>query len=154
MGMLAATITNALRLMDRIVLLSFVLVGMAGCGGPKPIPVSGKVTLDGKAVANCGVLFIPVAGQDRALTELASGETDAQGQFTLNMQKGSGAMPGNYHVTIVKQETLGMIGSVPGPNGVRIKWIVPRKYSTPETSGLQRTVSPQEHDFVFDLSSK
>ena len=132
MEMPSAAISSVLRPSHRIAVPLLLLFVVAGCGGVKPIPVSGKVTLDGKAVANCGVLFIPAAEGPRAIRELASGQTDSQGQFTLSMQKTSGAMPGEYRVTITKQETLGMIGSVPGPNGVRIKWMVPQKYSTPE----------------------
>lgn len=133
--------------------VSLLLVAMAGCS-VKPVPVSGKVTLDGKPVADCGVLFIPVGQRPRATEEVASGQTDAQGCFTLSTRKISGAMPGDYCVTLSKRRTLGMVGSMPGPNGVSIEWIVPERYSRPETSGLQKTVSTQEHEFAFDLSSK
>jgi hypothetical protein len=131
-------------------IMAMLFVAVAGCGDRvNPIPVSGQVTLDGVAVEECAVLFTP-AGAGPA----ASGTTDSQGQFQLNTLNRPGAMPGQYRVTLTKQRMTGMAGSVPGPNGVRIEWIVPQKYNTPETSGLRRTVTPQEHEFVLELSSR
>ena len=121
METLSVRISSVSWPVDRIAVL-LVLFAVTGCGGVKPIPVSGNVTLDGKPVDSCGVVFIPVTEGPHAIQELACGQTDMHGQFTLSTRKISGAMPGEYRVTVTKQETTGMIGSVPGPNGVRTKW--------------------------------
>ena len=131
------------------IVVGLLLGATGGCGGVRLVPVAGEVKLDGVPVADCAVMFSPVAGGPAA-----SGTTDAQGRFTLNTMNRAGAVPGEHSVTIAKQRTVGMVGDVPGPDGVRIEWLVPQKYSRPESSGLKRTVSPAEHEFIFELSSK
>lgn len=132
----------------RIVLIALLLVTMSGCGGVKLVPVTGEVKLDGTPVADCAVMFSPVGGGP-----VASGTTDLQGRFQLNTMNRAGAVPGEHRVTLAKQRTTGMVGDVPGPNGVQIEWLVPQKYSRVETSGLTKNVTSQEHEFAFDLST-
>lgn len=78
-----------------------VLVSLTSCNkteGPDTVPVTGVVTLDGKAVEGAQVVFVP-AGSGRA----ASGVTNATGQFTLTtLNPQDGAVVGNYQVTIAK----------------------------------------------------
>jgi hypothetical protein len=74
---------------------------LVGCNGSNPStsPVSGVVTLDGKAVEGASVVFNPV---DPALRP-AMGITDAQGKYVLGTFKADdGAMPGQYKVTVTK----------------------------------------------------
>jgi len=113
------------------------------------VPVTGMVTLDGKPVADAAVLFTPVGGGPPA-----SGTTDGEGRFQLTAVNQPGAVPGEHQVTITKQTMHGITADgMPGPEGIRIEWHVPEKYSKPETSGLKANVSRQETDFTFTLSS-
>ena len=136
------------------VLLVLVLSGCSG-GGLETVPVSGKVTLDGKPVSGAGVLFMPVAeGPPAAAT------TDEQGQFLLQTAGQPGAAPGNYRVSISLQKTSGVTvneegleGSA-GAGGVKVEWIVPEKYSNPDTSGLTADVAADMQPLVFALESK
>ncbi len=76
----------------------------SGCGGAveKPVenvvPVSGKVTFDGKPQAGIQVIFTPIGGN----TESRGGNavTDAAGAFSLKNYMGADGVPaGQYSVT-------------------------------------------------------
>lgn len=125
------------------------LATSAGCGRPRPVPVSGCVTLDGKPVADAGVLFCPTETGPSA-----AGTTDTIGRFQLATINTPGVLPGPYRVTITKQEILGVgqFGAI-GPQSRQIKWIVPEKYGRVETSGLSVEVSREKREFDFPLSS-
>jgi hypothetical protein len=76
---------------------SYVL--LAGCGGPdyKLVPVSGKVTLNGKPVPEAHVSFEP-----RAVGPGCYARTDAEGRFTMQsvLDDKPGAVPGTHVVRI------------------------------------------------------
>jgi hypothetical protein len=81
-----------------------------GCG-QKLVPVSGHVTLDGKALPNATLLFSP--DSDKLATGPGSvGKTDNEGSFSLQLMSGNdkGAVPGSYKVTISAYDDDG------GPN--------------------------------------
>jgi hypothetical protein len=76
----------------------------AGCGGPyKSVPVSGRVTLNGKPLAKASVTFAPV-GKDANVEPGPSsvGTTDADGRYALRLvgADGSGAVVGKHMVRI------------------------------------------------------
>ncbi len=134
--------------------LALLMLVAVGCGrqGPTLLPVSGVVTLDGRPVAEAGLIFTPVEEGP-----VASGSTDAQGRFQLRTVNEFGAVAGEHLVTVTKQETTGLgdFGAV-GPEGVKTIWHVPEKYSNRKTSGLQYTIGPDsDNDTVrIELSSK
>lgn len=120
------------------------LISATGCGPrrPKTIHVEGVVTLDGKPVQGAAVLFSPVAGGHPA-----DGITDAQGKFTLTtFAAGDGALPGEHAVAVTLSEVSGVTADPDGlsgeiaPGGMKVKWIVPQRYSKLKTSGLTVTV--------------
>jgi len=86
--------------------LFFAVAGLLiiqGCGGNPlgTVRVSGTVTLDGNPVEGASVSFSPVGGEGRE----SFGVTDVQGRFVLTTpgtDTGSGAIPGEYHVTLSK----------------------------------------------------
>ena len=133
-------------------LLVVLILTTGGCGqsGPAMAPAKGRVTLDGQAVADAAVAFMPVGGGP-----LATGNTDSQGVFELQTTNKPGAVLGEHTVTITKMRELGYNpdGTV-GPGGIRTQWIVPQKYSLPASSGLTASVGKGDVEHVFELSSK
>jgi hypothetical protein len=115
------------------------LAAFSGCGPLQSptVPVRGIVTLDGQPVAGAAVLFTPEQGRP------AEAITDASGGFVLHtFDKDDGAVPGNHKVTVTLSKAdsaavnnEGLENPLAGKN-VQIQWIVPQKYSRPETSGL------------------
>jgi hypothetical protein len=75
-----------------------------GCGtNDTPVPVSGKVTVNGVPVANAGIVFHPKDGKGRP----ASAETDEGGTYRLTTYSaGDGALRGEYRVTVVWEEPV------------------------------------------------
>lgn len=131
--------------------LTALLPLVTGCGGGiELLPASGVVAIDGQPVADAGVLFQPVDGGP-----VASGTTDTNGKFHLTTMNRTGAVSGQHRVTITKNKTVGVHDfGVVGPQGVQTKWIIPQKYSEPEASGLRASVSRNQHEFTFALSSQ
>jgi len=75
-----------------------VLLCLAGCGGAKMAPVAGRVTMDGKPLAETQVIFEPVEGLPE---DTSTGETDADGQYTLRRIDGrQGALVGRHRVKL------------------------------------------------------
>src|SRR5690242_5652638 len=84
----------------RVSFLWTVLAAAAGCGpsGPDIAHVSGRVTMDGKPLANATVVFIPEDGRP------AGARTNAAGDYVLNFTEGRrGAIPGKNTVRITTQ---------------------------------------------------
>jgi hypothetical protein len=116
---------------------------------PDMVPASGTVTYQGQPVANANVTF-------HSDTQGGFGLTDAQGRFQLqSISPDDGALPGTYPVSIIKMEVTapkfdeGHPQYVPPPPP---KYLVPKKYSDPRTSGLSATVERgKENEFKFEL---
>lgn len=84
---------SALKFASILVLGSLTL----GCGGPKPVKVSGVLTLNGEPVEGANVQFVPADDGKRP----ASGITDKTGKFELTcFESKDGALPGDYKVVI------------------------------------------------------
>jgi hypothetical protein len=130
-------------------ILLAVAIAMAGCGGPERVPAGGQVKLDGKLLADCAVVFVPVGGG-----AAANATTDAEGRFRLATTNRQDVIVGDYAVTITKQNVTDVANKNTGEHRLLVEWLTPQKFSRSETSGLRKTISAQEHDFVFDLSSK
>jgi hypothetical protein len=137
---------------SRIVLLG-VLLALPGCGsGPKFVPVSGTVTLNGKPLPRAAVYFnpIPPAGKMDAGAVGSLAITDADGRYTLVMS-GTGGTPGavvaDHRVRIT---TRGVVDES-APLGKPTAELVPDKYSG-MNSELTFTVPPGGTDAAnFDL---
>ena len=102
--------TGSRRLLWRTALLCLALpVGLAGCGGPKLAPVSGKVTCNGEPVTGGTLIFHPVNdGGGLEAGAPASAEVHADGSYTLSTNRlADGAMVGRHHVGYTPpQQTL------------------------------------------------
>lgn len=135
-------------------LLAGLVLCLACQRGPKLVPVTGVVLLDGKPVANAAVLFIPPEGRP------AEGTTDAEGKFTLQtFQPGDGALVGLHDVTVTGVRVHGVTATADGlsdadPSKVRYEWFVPQRYSVRETSQLKVEVKPGMGPVTLELASK
>jgi hypothetical protein len=141
-------------------------LALAGCGGPRLGKVSGRVTFNGKPVPTGTIMFHPDAGP------AAVGAIGPDGTYTLTtIKSGDGAVVGSHRVTI--QATAVGPGSLADPKSFeeemqlaqrqdpkakvlvpgKVEWIVPEKYSRPDTSDLTATVQPGSNtiDFVLPL---
>ena len=128
-------------------LLAVSILLFAGCGpgGPEIASVSGRVTMDGKPLANATVVFIPENGRP------SGASTDADGKYVLNFSQGRrGAIPGKNMVRVmtIRDPTPGEDGkSIPGS-----KETVPAKYNT--ATELTFDVAPGKRNVAdFDLKS-
>lgn len=120
----------------------FLLLGilpLLGCDwGPKIVPVSGQVVIDGKPLQKGFVRFIP----DNA--RAASSEIDSNGKFTLTtVNHNDGCVVGTHKVEIISKEF---------PSQTQTRWLIPRKYADLATSGLEITVERPQTDLKIELS--
>src|SRR5262245_43176184 len=135
----------------RVLLLSVLL--LIGCIREpyKIAPVSGRITLDAKPLANAAVVFSPVAGNDNANPGPGSGaKTDADGRYTLTIvgKDTKGAVVGKHKVRIT------MIPEVdPADDRPQRPKPLPPKYSGKDTI-LEFEVLPSGNKSAdFELSS-
>ena len=118
--------------------LAFGLVAVLaiGCGGKKIVPVSGKVTLNGKPLAGATVSFQPVAEAGTASAGPGSiGKTNENGEFALKASTGQdGAVTGKHRVIItVVAEEIGDGDARPPRGGWPQKEKLPRRYNEDST---------------------
>ncbi len=90
----------------KIVPLAAILLALAGCGDKVQgraglVPVTGKVTLDGKPLTTGTVSFIGSGGNNEAFT----GQIDGSGNYKLGASPTDpGALPGEYKVIVMATE--------------------------------------------------
>lgn len=117
---------------------------LAGCGGRSDLgQVAGKVTLDGKPLAEARIEFYPT--QEGSI---ASGRTDANGEYSLMFSRDvAGASLGENLVRISTHD----VGYTEGKGEFAIPERVPAKYN--RNSQLTVTVEPGKQRHDFDLKS-
>ena len=141
-------------------ILAALLVALTGCAKDRPVPVSGIVRLEGRAIPGAVVTFHPERSG-----RMATGTCDGDGHFALTtLQSGDGAFPGDYKVTVqyaegvtpppstnVRDAFAGMAKAKPAK--VAPKFVVPERYSRPNQTELRHTV-PGATDLVLELKGK
>jgi hypothetical protein len=128
----------------RVSLLPLLLVAVAGCdSGPEVYPVSGTVSFNDKPVEGANVAFMPVAEQGVA----AAGKTDADGRFELQMGEEPGAQEGQYKVVVQLIKIVGKRTNPDSDDNLKSVYLIPQKYSDPQTSGLTAEVPSDTYDF-------
>jgi hypothetical protein len=114
-------------------------------------PVRGKVTYNGQPIKNAVVTFHPKNDNGTAIRP--TGLTDEDGVFTLDSQNESGALAGDYLVSITWREDT-------TPNSGKISMEAPApppdklggRYADPATSGLTATIKRGSNELEpFDL---
>lgn len=134
------------------------LLGVVGCSGGGDdglLPVGGTIKLDGTAIANVTVVFIP---QGNTAGHGGTGVTDAGGQYQLTSPHGKkGLPPGEYKVTVSRR--LNPDGSPPAPNEMPIesqaRETLPPKYSDKDKTELNaKLAADDKKQFDFDLKVK
>lgn len=83
--------------------LVIALAALAGCGGEseKLVPVSGSITVDGKAVPNGTVTLYPESSKGNASQHQPTGVIDTEGRFEMYLPGGKkGVPPGWYKVVV------------------------------------------------------
>ncbi len=121
-------------------LLPIAIAGLTGCGsgGSALAPVVGTVTYEGTPLKTGIIQFEPSMGRS------ARGKiVDGQIQDVSTYEPGDGVMIGESNVYIFSfvREQVGM--DIP-PS------VIPKRYNTPETSGLSVSIKPEEEN-VLDL---
>jgi hypothetical protein len=152
-----------------VIIICLCFAGLFGCKPSNPygtVPVRGNITMDGQAIQGITVTFKPVSGNGVS----AYGLTDEQGNYVLTTGGapfGTGAMPGEYHVTMSKivnnkpqlsvDEYNALTASGISPPNTpnipnQITHQIPEKYLQPETSGLEPVHVQTKSSNVFDFS--
>ncbi len=110
-----------------------------GCdSGPKRVPVSGRVLIDGQPLKTGTVMVAPA--DERA----AFGQIDSEGRFTLTTEKeGDGCVAGSHRATVTATEIL-------NPNETRL--LVPPRYMDLSASALTVTIEGPTEDLLIELS--
>lgn len=93
---------------------AFLLLPIIGCGdsnkGPRTVPASGVLTLDGTPVEGATIAFVQQNGGGHS----AQGYSDAEGKFSLNaFEYKTGAVPGEY-MAIIQKTVVGTAESKAG----------------------------------------
>ena len=113
------------------------VAALAGCGGPKFTPVTGKVLVGDAPAEHATVVFHPVNEAAPGAVK-PRGTVGADGTYTLTTHTaGDGAPPGDYNVTV--EWWLTGMKSVADPESPP-KNRLPAKYADPAQSGLTATV--------------
>jgi hypothetical protein len=128
-------------------LCATVLLAIVGCSRSAfDSTVTGGVTLDGKTLGQGLVVF----AQDGS--NPATGTIGRDGSYTLKTSNMLGLKPGKYRASLSALDTPNP------PPGVRDttppKQLVPEKYTSLETSGLEFEVKPGNNTFNIELKSK
>src|SRR5262249_36479665 len=132
-------------------------LGALGCSSEpfKVAPVSGKVTLDGRPLADADVYFQPMGAGQLNPGPGSFAKTNERGEFTLRLQfdgpPRQGAVVGKHRVTISKP--LGPRPAPPDDKPYEFKNQVPAKYNT--QSNLEFEVPAKGSDTAhFELKSR
>ena len=142
-----------------IALISLLSTGCGDSSKLKTDKVTGKITLNGEIVAGASVIFSPVVSGGEA--KGAIGTTDDKGVYqlqTLLGAVGAGTTPGEYKVTVTKDEVVPTGKTITDGSGetydeTKVVSHLPVKYAKDSTSGLTATVvAGQSNVFDFDLT--
>ena len=122
--------------------LALVIAGLTGCGGsdrPKTIPISGLVTINGKAPGESGkIFFTPTKAAEGYTNRPASGSFNAEGSYrVMSWTPDDGLVPGHYTVGILPVDLA--------------KTSVPTRYHQSATSGLELDIPVDQGAIEYNI---
>ena len=121
-----------------IVCVAVVITSGCGDGRPARVPISGQVLIDGKPVTQGSIAIIPENAR------ASSSEIGPDGRFTMScFDDKDGVVPGTHVVTVISFEVI---------DSQSRKWLVPPKYSDPETSDAKITIGEADDSLTINLS--
>lgn len=133
-------------------LFLFAAAVVAGCGsgGPKTVPVSGTVTLDGGKVPGPGFIYFNTDGTGSAGTSRpGTAEFDADGRYrAMTYTAGDGLLPGKYVLRVDCWKTA------PNMEGKPVVSFLPNRYQDAAKSDLTLTVEAGASPITFDIALK
>jgi hypothetical protein len=141
---------RVLRSHGALAALGCVLMVAVGCGdkGPgKLLPVSGTVQFKAAPLDKGTVIYRADSGKGNKTPHEPRGEIDAQGKYTLFTAGKPGAPPGWYKVAVVAIKE----DAKPGDPYAVPKWLIPKNYTTPETSPLSVEVKEGQGPEAYEL---
>ncbi|QEL15781.1 hypothetical protein [Limnoglobus roseus] len=115
----------------------------AGCGGPPKADVKGKVTLDGKPIANGSIEFFPIGGKGQTAAAIIK-----DGEYTVQTSVCNMKVSVNANTVVGKHKAYDTPDS---PMIEVVKNIIPAKYNTSSELTADMKAGPNEHN--FDLKS-
>ncbi len=126
------------------------VIGLVGCKGETSVPlhpVAGRVMVDGKPLHKGDVVFVPDAEKGNTFLQFGMGKLNPDGTYTATTIHKEGVKPGWYRVMILAtenepQESLSWVPI----------WLVPTKYTKPETTDLTVEVVPNPPAGAYDFS--
>ncbi|MDC0935389.1 hypothetical protein OAS39_03805 [Pirellulales bacterium] len=129
-----------LRISSSLVIVLSALV--SGCGDAIPtVPVQGRVMWQGKPLTDGTVVFQPREIAKGLPRRPATGQVGKDGSYQLtSFEKGDGAVPGEYLVTIFSYSSEPS-DSDDDLNVGRYVWAIPERFGDPSRSGLTATVA-------------
>lgn len=133
---------------SKITLLALSLLCALGCGPDyKVVPVSGRITLDGKPLANATIITQPMGTEENTTPGPGSGaSTDEDGNFELVFQHEDrvGAVPGPARIKIVQNPDQKASND---DTVTRVRSKVPLDYQ----EGIAEHTIPEEGSDAFDF---
>jgi hypothetical protein len=123
--------------------LAALLLGGCEPSGPKLVPVSGKVTIDGKPLTIGSIQFVPENARP------AYGEIGSDGSFKLKTDEAEGVVLGQHKVVVTAQETAGTEAT-----GESVRYIAPQRYGSPLTTDVTVNIEGPRDDLLIELTSK
>lgn len=138
------------HMLSRLAALAL-LAHVAGCSGnPAPTyPVRGTVRLDGKPMTRGTVLFEPTAPGADGKAHSARATIQSDGSYRLStFGEYDGSVAGCHRaVVLVSSANPESTGGTPAP-------VLPAKYGSTRTSGLEYEVRPESNTIDIDLTAR
>lgn len=127
---------------DRVVVTCVVLaVIWSGCSRHLGADIAGVVTIGGQPATSGKVMFQPVSGG-----AVAAGIIQADGRYRVQTASTMSLKPGVYRVAVVVVEGDASTGA-----SGKVRWLVDRRYASPDTSGLEERIGRGHNTVDFHL---
>jgi hypothetical protein len=136
--------------------VALAVLAAAGCTRePDLFPVTGAVKVDGKLAEGVQVSFWPAdAAGKQSRTRHGMGMTNKDGRFEVRSAAEGGLEAGDYKVTFTRAAVGGKVVTALNKKSDNSRQTLPEKYADQDKTDVTAQVTKDNHDFVFDLSSK